>query len=178
MRFSYRDLYARATRVAEALRARGVGKGTRVGICLERSWEMLASILGTLQAGAAYVPMDPGYPRDRLSFMAEDAELSALITSRKLSASVLPAVEVPRFLVDDVDWHLPVNHFAESCSACSSDDPAYLIYTSGSTGKPKGVVIEHRNAVAFLCWARSVFRPFRIRDLPASFMRWQSHPGG
>jgi len=155
-RLTYSELYARANIVRNRLRALGVKNEVLVGLCLERSWEMVTGILGALWAGAAYVPMDPAYPQDRIEFMAQDAQLRVILTERKLLNS-LPRTEALVICVDDLDWNC--THAAPEPNALKpkATDLAYIIYTSGSTGKPKGVALEHRNAVAFVYWAKSVF---------------------
>ncbi len=150
---SYAELDNRASRMARALRSRGVGRGQRVGLCVERGADMLAALLGILRAGAAYVPLDPAFPQERLRFMAQDAELSLLVsTSALASAFGLPP-----------ERQLLLNTGAAALAAQSdqrltpepaldarAEDPAYVIYTSGSTGKPKGVVVPHRAVGNFL----------------------------
>ena len=141
-----------ANRMAQALRSRGVGRGQRVGLCVERGSDMLAAVLGILKAGAAYVPLDPAYPEERLRFMAEDAQLALLVSTTALAGSFGLPRERQLLLDADAqsiasapDIRLPI----DACTA-QPEDPAYVIYTSGSTGKPKGVVVPHRAVVNFL----------------------------
>ena len=129
---SYAELEQRASSIAHALRSRGIGRGQRVGLCLERGVDMLAALLGVLKAGAAYVPLDPAFPAQRLRFMAQDAELALLLND----ASGFQGA--------------PHGERAAEALAARPVDPAYLIYTSGSTGQPKGVVVPHRAVVNFL----------------------------
>ena len=149
---SYCELDAQANRIAHVLRARTVGRGQRVGLCVERGADMLASVLGILKSGAAYVPLDPWFPAERLRFMAEDAELSVLVATTRLSGFF----DLPREkqLLLDADVELiscaPCTHVAADEHSAQPADPAYVIYTSGSTGKPKGVVVPHRAVVNFL----------------------------
>lgn len=145
-RWSYRDLEERSARVAQRLRARGVGAGQRVGVYVERSLEMMAGLLGILKAGAAYVPLDPAFPRDRLAFMIEDAGLSAIVSTATLRES-MPAAGVSVLLLD-VDGDGPLDHTISH--SFSLNDPAYVLYTSGSTGRPKGVVVPHGALVNLL----------------------------
>ena len=141
---SYAGLAARAHRIARRLRALGIGRGSMVGLCLERTPDLLAALFGILESGAAYVPLDPGYPRERLAFMAADSQMPVVITDARLVAEL--SLPVPRaLLVDDAAL------LAEDAAAlppseldASPEDPAYVIYTSGSTGKPKGVLVPHR----------------------------------
>ncbi len=149
---SYAQLDARANRIAQALRARGVSRGQRVGLCVERDADMLAVVLGILKAGAAYVPFDPSFPEARLRFMAEDAQLALLVSTSALAGSVgLPR---ERQLLLDADAPAiaaaPTTRLPVGAESAQPADPAYVIYTSGSTGRPKGVVVPHRAVVNFL----------------------------
>jgi amino acid adenylation domain-containing protein/FkbH-like protein len=172
-RLTYRELHERASAVSNNLRAVGVGKEELVGVCLERSWEMVAGILGALQAGAAYVPMDPAYPRERLEFMAQDARMPVILTQNKLLES-LPKVGSRIICVEDIEWETssekfdPVRDLHSNPSRAQATNLAYVIYTSGSTGKPKGVALEHRNAVAFVYWAKDVFTSEELDGVLAS----------
>jgi amino acid adenylation domain-containing protein len=146
----YGELDAMANRVAQVLVARGVGRGQRVGLCVERGAEMVAAVLGILKSGAAYVPLDPGFPGERLRFMAQDAELSLLVSSTQLAA----LFELPRerqLLLDaDAVMLASAPSARPAGDGARGEDPAYVIYTSGSTGTPKGVVVPHRAVVNFL----------------------------
>ena len=163
-RLTYRELSKRATRVAKHLRALGVGNQSLVGICLERSEDMVAGILGTLQAGGAYVPLDPAYPKARLSFIVQDAGLRVLLTRRNLR-NLFPADQTPMLCVEDL---IEGDEQAVPARVSGPAGLAYVLYTSGSTGRPKGVALEHRNAVAFVSWAREVFTPDEISGVLAS----------
>ncbi|HMC74094.1 MAG TPA: amino acid adenylation domain-containing protein, partial [Terriglobales bacterium] len=135
--------------MARYLRRAGAGPNTRVGIYLERSAEMLVAVLGVLKAGAAYVPLDPAYPADRIAFIVEDAQLGWLLSQQSFVGQ-LPthAAQVVRL---DADWPAIASEAGEDLAvAVKPEDLAYVLYTSGSTGKPKGVQIEHRNLVNFL----------------------------
>jgi amino acid adenylation domain-containing protein/FkbH-like protein len=158
IRLSYSELWRRSAVLAGRLRKLGVEKESLVGVCLERSPEMVIAILGTLLAGGAYVPLDPKYPRDRLEFTLQDANVKVLVTQTKFldlapagSSSVLCLDRM-----DELDEEAEVNF---SWGAPSPSDLAYVIYTSGSTGRPKGVALEHRNAVEMVCWAKETFSP-------------------
>jgi amino acid adenylation domain-containing protein len=142
----YRELDARANRLAHRLIALGAGPGTLVGLALERSPEMVVGLLGILKAGAAYVPLDPTYPRDRLAFMIEDAGLGLLVSEGSL-AGALPEHGARLVLVDEPARDAPDTSPGRRARA---EDVAYVIYTSGSTGRPKGVEIPHRAVVNFL----------------------------
>ncbi|AMO93242.1 phosphopantetheine attachment site family protein [Collimonas fungivorans] len=156
---SYGELNARANRLAHVLIARGVGPEDIVGLCLERSVEMVVSLLGILKAGAAYLPLDPAYPAQRLSAMLEDAQPLCLITRGALVAELSGAGRdaVSMLLWEDEVLQVQMQEAAQSDPAehervrpLGPHSPAYVIYTSGSTGKPKGVVVEQRNLLNFL----------------------------
>jgi len=150
---TYSELNARSNRIAHALRATGVGRGQRIGLCVERSVDMLAATLGILKAGASYVPLDPGFPAERLRYMAEDAQLTLLVSTTALSDSfnlprerqLLLDADASKLLSESTEVLVP-----DAERDARPEDPAYIIYTSGSTGKPKGVVVPHRAVVNFL----------------------------
>ncbi|HSF38816.1 MAG TPA: non-ribosomal peptide synthase/polyketide synthase [Thermoanaerobaculia bacterium] len=152
---SYAELDRRAERLARRLRGLGVGPEVRVGLCAERSPEMVAGLLGILKAGGAYVPLDPGYPRERLAFLLEDSG-AALVVGGASALGRLPAGArvVP---LEDEEPGGPGEAGKGAGAPVSPDHLAYLIYTSGSTGRPKGVAIEHRSAAALLAWAQEAF---------------------
>src|SRR5262249_19625449 len=140
---------ARANRLAHHLRALGVGPEARVGVCLDRSPELVVALLAVLKAGAAYLPLDPAYPAERLAFMLADARVPVLLTQARL-AGRLPAsrAEVVRL---DADWPAIAGRPASRPGGgARSANLAYVIYTSGSTGNPKGVAIAHQSAVVFI----------------------------
>jgi len=150
---SYRELDARANRLAWMLRERGVGPQVRVGLALQRSLEMVIGLLAILKAGGAYVPLDPEYPLDRLHYMIEDSGIGLLLSDAAMFEALgeLPATVACWCLEDD----LPVlaNYPADALPFISlAQHQAYLIYTSGSTGKPKGVVVSH-GEIAMHCAA-------------------------
>jgi natural product biosynthesis luciferase-like monooxygenase protein len=145
---TYRELNERANRLAHYLSGLGVGAESLVGICVERSAEMVTGLLGILKAGAAYVPIDPTYPRERIAYTLTDAGVSVLLTQESLRA-VLPQHEA-RLICLDSDWPEIAQERADNPEALiKASNLAYVIYTSGSTGKPKGVMIEHRSVVNF-----------------------------
>ena len=143
---TYRELNARANQLAHYLRARGVSAEVLVGICVERSLEMIVGLLGILKAGGAYLPLDPVYPNDRLSFMLDDAKAPMLLTRDALREKLLwPAIEV---IALDTDWkNIGKESDQNPESQCNPQNLAYVIYTSGSTGRPKGVCIAHSSVV-------------------------------
>jgi amino acid adenylation domain-containing protein len=142
---TYRQLNDRANAVAAHLQALGAGPEARIGICIRRSLEMLVGLLGILKSGAAYVPLDPMYPSERLAFMLEDAQVHALLTERSLASDFAQA-QTRVMSVEDIATSAVQKSVR---SGAAPDDLAYVIYTSGSTGKPKGVMIRHRNVTNF-----------------------------
>ncbi|WP_414586468.1 amino acid adenylation domain-containing protein [Scytonema sp. PCC 10023] len=143
---SYRELNQCANQLAHYLQRQGVGSETLVGICVERSLEMIVGLLGILKAGGAYVPLDPTYPKERLAFMLEDACVPILLTQAQLVAE-LPAHKAKVVCLDS-DCGVMVHESNENpLSTVSSENLAYTIYTSGSTGRPKGVMVTHNNLV-------------------------------
>ncbi len=155
-KLSYRELNARANKLAHHLRALGVGPEVQVAICLERSLNELIAVLGVMKAGGVYVPLDPAYPSDRLAFMIEDSRSQVLLTEQKL-ARRLPA-EATRLVCLDTDWGLIENQPDDNPnSVLSAENLAYLIYTSGSTGTPKGTMISHRGLANYLSWATQAY---------------------
>lgn len=147
---TYEALHSRSNRLAHYLQELGIGPGVLVGICLERSLEMMVGLLGILKAGGAYVPLDPTYPKDRLAFMIEDAHIPLLLTQQSL-VDRLPQQEARAVCVDTDESRFGPYSSDDCSSRVAATDLAYVIYTSGSTGTPKGVQITHRNAVNFLC---------------------------
>ncbi|HKV06489.1 MAG TPA: amino acid adenylation domain-containing protein, partial [Thermoanaerobaculia bacterium] len=143
---SYRELNERANRLALHLRRLGVGPEVRVGICLERSLEMIVGLLGILKAGGAYVPIDPAYPAERRSLMVAELDGPVLLTLERHREAL--AGEGLPLLCLDTDWSVVAREAAEDLGATAApENLAYVIYTSGSTGRPKGVLIAHRNLV-------------------------------
>jgi amino acid adenylation domain-containing protein/thioester reductase-like protein len=150
-RLTYRELNQRANQLAHILRSRGAGPDVRVGICLARSPEAIVAILGVLKAGAAYVPLDPTYPGERLHYMVADAQIRLLLTRKGLLADSLEGVQA----IEWDSWREMQDEAADGNPELSIDDEqlAYVIYTSGSTGRPKGVMVSHRSLVsAYRAW--------------------------
>jgi amino acid adenylation domain-containing protein len=145
-RISYQELNARANQLAHHLRSLGVGAEVLVGLCLERSMEMVVGLLAILKAGGAYVPLDPTYPVGRLSFMMEDARVPVLITQEHL-LDALPAGWAQVVLVDEEAELIAAHSTGNPQAGVSAEGAAYVIYTSGSTGTPKGVATTHRGVV-------------------------------
>jgi amino acid adenylation domain-containing protein len=155
-RLNYRELNERANRVAHELRARGAGVETLVGICVERSVEMVAGLLGILKAGAAYVPLDPSYPAERLAFMQRDSGVALLLTQRRFA----PQLAASGAQILCLDEPLPDSEAARAnpASGAAPGNAAYMIYTSGSTGKPKGALNTHRGICNRLLWMQDRYR--------------------
>ena len=170
-RMTYGSLFAATGAIAERLKALQVEPGQIVGICLERSWEMIAAMLGVFKAEAAYAPLDPAYPADRLQFMLRDSGAGVLITDQK-SSSKLPKHNAEVLYVEDVHLHGSATQSGgpqlDSNGADHGQRLAYVIYTSGSTGVPKGVELNHRGAVALVWWAREVFSSEELSGVLAS----------
>ena len=153
---TYRGLNAKANRLAHHLRTLGVGPGTRVGVCMSRGPEMVASVFAVLKTGGAYVPLDPNYPKQRLEFMLEDSGATVVLTEESLET------ELPRTpaVVESVDAER-IDGFSQSSenpvSYVTPDSLSYVIYTSGSTGLPKGAMIEHRSLLNYLSWCKHAY---------------------
>ncbi len=154
---SYAELDRQAGRLASRLRRLGVGPEMRVGIAAERSLEMMVGLLGILQAGGAWVPLDPSYPPERLAFMLADASVPVLLTQRRLLATLPGAASARVLLLDDADAGADPRSAIEAAPG-HPDQLAYVIYTSGSTGRPKGVMNSHRGIVNRLLWMQEAYR--------------------
>jgi amino acid adenylation domain-containing protein/non-ribosomal peptide synthase protein (TIGR01720 family) len=149
-KLTYQELNHRANKIARYLQSKGVRPDVLVGICVERSWEMIVGLLGILKAGGAYVPLDPTYPQERLSFMLADSQVQVLLTEHKFASGF--NYSGIKTICLDTNW--------ESINSESQDNPtsdaiaqnlAYVIYTSGSTGTPKGVAVPHRAVNRLVC---------------------------
>ncbi|MEW6738253.1 MAG: amino acid adenylation domain-containing protein, partial [Acidobacteriota bacterium] len=147
---SYQELNARANQLAHYLIAQNVCAEKLVAICLERSIDMVVAMLGVLKTGAAYLPLDPAYPVERLAYMLSDSQATMIITQEKLY-SLLPTQQVRVCL--DKDWQQIAEYNSNNLNVLvSGDNAAYLIYTSGSTGRPKGVLGLHKGAINRFTW--------------------------
>ena len=156
---TYSELNRKANQLAHLLTARGVVPDQKVGLCVERSLEMVIGLLGILKAGGAYVPLDPGYPADRLSFMLRDASPGVLLTQRGLKEQLPPTTAALFFLDDDWPETDPYDSSDLDPEALNltSGNLSYVIYTSGSTGTPKGAMNEHRAVSNRIIWMQDEF---------------------
>ncbi|MFK4099048.1 amino acid adenylation domain-containing protein [Streptomyces sp. NPDC019531] len=145
---TYGEIDERSTRLAHGLRERGVTAGDRVGVCLERTAELVVTLLAVLKAGATYVPVDPAYPADRIAHTAQDAGLRVMVT--RLSEFPDVAGCVPATPDELLDAAQQFTDAPVPPTATAPDAAAYVIYTSGSTGRPKGVEVPHRNVIALI----------------------------
>ncbi|MCP5063073.1 MAG: amino acid adenylation domain-containing protein [Ignavibacteriae bacterium] len=140
---TYSELNKRSNKLAHYLTNKGIGVEDLIGICIDRSYEMIISILGILKAGATFVPLDPEYPKDRLSYMIHDANLSFILTNEKTAKSI--PKNGAEFIIMDTGWLSIEKENSENISVKTFEDNlAYVIYTSGSTGNPKGVLLTHK----------------------------------
>ncbi|HEX8560263.1 MAG TPA: amino acid adenylation domain-containing protein [Pyrinomonadaceae bacterium] len=155
---TYGELDRKADRLARRLRAEGVGTGSLVGVCLEHSLEEVVAVLGALKAGAGYVPLDPGHPARRISFIVADAGVSVVLTQRKYAEMLSACGARPLSLDEGDDDAAPSPEDGERvASGASPGGVAYVIYTSGSTGEPKGVRIAHESLVNYVWWAKDAY---------------------
>ncbi|MUG92217.1 amino acid adenylation domain-containing protein [Scytonema sp. UIC 10036] len=154
---TYQELNQRANQLAHHLQVLGVKPEVLVGVYLERSLDMVVSILGILKAGGAYVPLDPTYPKERLAFMQEDAQVSVLLTHEKF-VEELPEHKVPVVCVDKDGEVYALENADNPVSPVTTNNLAYVIYTSGSTGKPKGVMNTHRGICNRLLWMQNTYQ--------------------
>lgn len=152
-RLTYRELNERANQLARYLQRLEVGPEVLVGLCVERSLEMVIGLLGILKAGGTYVPLDPAYPKERLAFILADTQAPILLTQHQLVEDLAP--HHARVICLDQDWEtIAQENAANLVNSVTEQNSAYVIYTSGSTGKPKGVTIPQRALVNFLCFMR------------------------
>ncbi|WP_158623345.1 non-ribosomal peptide synthetase [Corallococcus sp. CA053C] len=166
---SYRELDARANQLARELREQGCGPEVCVALCMERSLELLVGMLGILKAGAAFLPLDPTYPTERLAYMLEDARVPLMLTQERLASTLPP--HAGRTLCVDSEWPRIAAHRDDGVAPLAvPDNLAYVIYTSGSTGRPKGVLVPHRGVSSM---AESQARVLRI-DPGSRFLQFAS----
>ena len=165
---TYSELNQRANQLARHLTTLGAGPGQLVAIAMPRSADMMAAVLAVLKSGAAYVPVDPGYPPDRIGFMLTESAPVAVLTTAGVAAT-LPGT-LPLLVLDDpvTAAGLAGMDGENAPAAAGPRDVAYVIYTSGSTGRPKGVMVEHAGAVSLACWAAAAFPGAELSRVLAS----------
>jgi len=186
---TYRELNEHANQLAHSLQGMGVGPDAVVGLCLERSPAIVIGVLGILKSGAAYTPLDPRYPMQRLSFLMADTRMSVLLTQQQLREN-LPASAV-RVLCLDSEWEqIAAQPITSPASQVGPEQLAYVIYTSGSTGTPKGVAMPHAALVNLFTWQQSNTPPFPLQgtregypyhgrsDVPGSLVHGTGTPRG
>ncbi|GJM33275.1 MAG: hypothetical protein DHS20C18_22760 [Saprospiraceae bacterium] len=144
---TYQELEEKSNQFARHLMSNGARPGSIIGICVDRSMEMVIALLGILKSGSAYIPLDPTYPKDRIGYIMVDAQASYLVSTRELASSFDVEDGLKLILLDD-DWSGEAT--TKVSATTGANDLAYIIYTSGSTGRPKGVMIEHQSLVNFL----------------------------
>ena len=166
---TYRELNGKANQLAHYLRSMGIKEESLVPICIERSLEMIIGIVGILKAGAAYVPIDPAYPKERINYVLEDTHADVVVTNRESKTSLPDNGEIT--VIDlDADWaNIAKESMQNPLTRPASHHLAYVIYTSGSTGKPKGVMIEHRGLAASTQARQSHYRNHEAVLLIPSF---------
>ncbi|NEZ64586.1 amino acid adenylation domain-containing protein [Leptolyngbyaceae cyanobacterium CCMR0082] len=152
---SYQALNSRANQLAHYLRTQGVRPGVLVGLCIDRSFEMVIGVLAILKAGGAYVPLDPDYPEERLNWILKDSQVSCLLTQKSL-VSALP-VNGANTICLDADWPIIAQYPVYNLPSLTAGSLAYVIYTSGSTGQPKGVLVEHVALANFVSAANQAY---------------------
>jgi len=160
---TYRELDARSNRLARHLQQRGVGPDTLVGLCVERSIDLLVGILGILKAGSAYVPLDPSYPPDRLRFLVEDGRLGIVVTEAAHTAAI-GATGAALVVLDRDRSGIEAHTAGPLGTAAAPGQAAYVIYTSGSTGAPKGVIVTHDNVMRLMAATEALYA-FDERDV-------------
>lgn len=157
----YKGLMKRAHEVAGELDSRGVTPGSLVGVCMNRSWELVATLIGVMQAGCAYVPLDPAYPQDRIQYMLENSRAVAAIVDHDSAANLCSGVR-------ELMWINTLGNHTDSTVRPSAHDLAYIIYTSGSTGQPKGVAVEHRGMLSMRQSMRTLFSDEELKGMLAA----------
>ncbi|MBW4560438.1 MAG: amino acid adenylation domain-containing protein [Mojavia pulchra JT2-VF2] len=154
---TYQQLNTKANQLAHYLQKLGVRPEVLVGICIERSLEMVVGLLGILKAGGAYVPLDPAYPQERLGFILEDTKTSIILTTEQLAKNL--ASHKAQVVCLDSDWEVIAHNSQENLATeVTVENLSYVIYTSGSTGQPKGVMISHRSICNTLYWRQTTFK--------------------
>jgi amino acid adenylation domain-containing protein len=156
--FSYRNLNAQANEVAHHLQGQGVAPEVMVGICIERSIEMVIALLAVLKAGGAYVPLDPSLPLQLLEFLMDDMQAPILLCSRRTMKELPPRHAATTMLtIEECRKSAAADHQNDPASPVQPENLAYMLYTSGSTGQPKGVLIAHRALANYLAWCAASY---------------------
>jgi len=163
---TYGELNRRANQLAHRLRRLGVGPEVIVGICLERSMEMMIALVGIMKSGGAYLPLDPAYPKTRLAFMLDEAQVTVLVTQQALIPQ-LPDSSAQRIYLDSDAEELSGESEQDLARGVTPENLAYVIYTSGSTGKPKGIMIEHGSLANYVAWANEFMFDKTVKSVPA-----------
>ncbi|TQV68007.1 amino acid adenylation domain-containing protein [Exilibacterium tricleocarpae] len=180
--FSYRELDEKSNQLANCLVERNAGPEAKIGLLIERSYEMIIGLLGILKAGAAYVPIDPTHPKSRINFVINDSDLSLLVTERAISIDKSDGWKIP-YLCSDNNWSVVSGYPIEPPTV--EMDPlnlAYVIYTSGSTGKPKGVGVCHRSLMKLCAWHQQEFsvtgssKTTQLANIGFDAMVWEIWP--
>ncbi|WP_437524973.1 amino acid adenylation domain-containing protein [Sorangium sp. So ce726] len=164
-RLTYAELDRRSNQIAHLLRESGAGPEVPIGVCLERSLEMIVALLGVLKSGGAYVPLDPSYPADRLAFLLEDAGVPVILTEERFASRLRSGSA--RVVCLDADQAIIERQPEDKVGPAPNEGPgdlAYIIYTSGSTGKPKGVMVSHANVVRLFDHTASAYH-YSDRDV-------------
>ncbi len=155
---TYKELDQKSNQLANFLIQRGISAGTLVGVCLDRSLDMIISLIGIVKAGGAYVPIDPAFPSDRIAFILADTAMQALLCEPKVMPLIRQLKEKPQQLWSTRDEAIGLASGDRPNPSIAENAPAYVIYTSGSTGRPKGVLNEHRGVVNRLLWGQDFFK--------------------
>lgn len=165
---TYRELNNRANQFGSYLQKLGIGKEDIIGVCLNRSINLIIVLLGILKAGGAYLPLDPKYPESRLAFMMQDAKVKVVITDTLLNFVSDVSNNITQIQLGK-EWHfIEKENKSNLDSYSTAESLAYVIYTSGSTGLPKGVSIEHKNTSALISWAKKYFEKSYFKSVLAS----------
>lgn len=164
-KITYRELNERSNRLARFLMDQGAGPEVFIGVCLDRTIDMVVALYAVLKSGSGYVPVDPVYPADRIAFILGDSGAQMVLTDAG-SKKMLPELDIRVFELERIETAVYDGSNPET--SVHSGNPAYCIYTSGSTGKPKGVIIEHRNVVALTAWAAVYFTPEQLTGVLGS----------
>ncbi|SFX81244.1 amino acid adenylation domain-containing protein, partial [Thermoactinomyces sp. DSM 45891] len=158
---TYQELNEKANQLAHYLQKRGIGPESLVGICVERSPEMIIGLFGVLKAGGAYVPLDPGYPENRLKYILENSQIEVLLTKEALMGWLPEGIQA--ICLDRDQEAIAKESCLSPVSGVTANNVAYIIYTSGSTGNPKGVMIEHHSVINRLQWMQKSY-PLSTQD--------------